>query len=92
MALVRITCLLSQRTPSEVSHRLENQENVETGGDVAQLVEHRTDTPRTQVRFPGAARDFSSRVNFECKFSYDVRTPPRVQSHAFTSVSTLKIP
>ena len=39
-------------------------------GDVAQLVEHRTVTPLTQVRFPGAARDFSPRVNFQCRLSY----------------------
>ena len=32
------------------------------GGDVAQLVGHRTGTPPTQVRFPGSARDFSSRA------------------------------
>ena len=30
--------------------------------DVAQLVEHRTGTPPTQVRFPSAARDFSPGV------------------------------
>ena len=29
------------------------------GGDVAQLVVHRTGTSPKQVRFPGAARDFS---------------------------------
>ena len=29
-------------------------------GDVAQLVEHWTGTPLTQVRFPGAVKDFSS--------------------------------
>ena len=46
------------------------------GGDVAQLVEHRTGTSPTQVRFPGAARDFSPRVNFQCRLSYGVRTPP----------------
>ena len=45
-------------------------------GDVAQLVEHGTGTPQTPVRFPGAARDFSPRVNFQCRLSYDVRTPP----------------
>ena len=33
-------------------------------GDVAQLVEHRTGTPLKQVRFPGAAREFSPGVNF----------------------------
>ena len=46
------------------------------GGDVAQLVEHRTGTPLTQVRFPGAARDFSHRINFQCRLSYSFRTPP----------------
>ena len=34
------------------------------GGDVARLVERRTVTLLRQVRFPGAARDFSPRVNF----------------------------
>ena len=29
------------------------------GRDVAQLLERRTGTPLRQVRFPGAARDFS---------------------------------
>ena len=38
-------------------------------GDVAQL-EHRTVMPLTQVRFPGAAWDFSPSVNFQCRFSY----------------------
>ena len=37
--------------------------------DIAQLVEHQTVTPLTQVRFPGAARDFSFRD------SSSVRTP-----------------
>ena len=46
------------------------------GGDVAQLVEHRTGTSLTQVRFPGAARDFSPKVNFQCRLSYGVRTFP----------------
>ena len=44
-------------------------------GEVAQLVEHRTGTSPTQVRFPGAARDFSPRVNFQCRLSHGVRTP-----------------
>ena len=47
-----------------------------TGGDVAQLVQHRTGTSPTQVRFPGAASRFSPRVNFQCRLSYGVRTPP----------------
>ena len=43
--------------------------------DVAQLVERRTGTPLTQIRFPGAERDFSPRVNFQCRLSYGVHTP-----------------
>ena len=35
-----------------------------SGGDVAQLVELQTGVPLMQVRFPGAARDFSPGVNF----------------------------
>ena len=38
-------------------------------------LEHRTSTPQTKLRFPGAARDFSPRVNFQCRLSYGVRTP-----------------
>ena len=62
------------------------------GGDVAQLAERRTGTQLTQIPFPGTARDFSPST-----FSADsltVLTPPlpRVKSHAFTSVRTLKIP
>ena len=45
-------------------------------GDVAQLVEHRTGTLPTQVQYPSAARDISPRVNFQCRLSYCVRTPP----------------
>ena len=39
------------------------------------MVEHRTGTPLTQVRVPGAANDFSPRVNFQCRLSNCVRTP-----------------
>ena len=46
------------------------------GAEVAQLVGHRTGTLPMQARFPGAARDFSPRVNFQCRLSYGVRTPP----------------
>ena len=46
------------------------------GGDVAQLVERRTGTPLRLLRFPGAARDFSPRVNFQCRLSYGVLTSP----------------
>ena len=42
---------------------------------MAQLVEHWNGTPPTQVRFLGAARDFSLRVNFQCRLSYGVRIP-----------------
>ena len=45
-------------------------------GTVAQLVKHRTGTLPTQIRFPVAARDFSPRVNFQCRLSFGVRTPP----------------
>ena len=51
-------------------------------GDVAQLLERRTGTPLRQVGFPGAARDFSPRVNFQGKLSYGVRAAPvRNRSH-----------
>ena len=46
------------------------------GGDVAQLVEHRTGTPLTQVRFPGTARDFLLRASFQCRLYFGVLTPP----------------
>ena len=46
------------------------------GGDVVQFVERRTVMPLMQVRFPGAARDFLPRVNFQCRFSFGVPTPP----------------
>ena len=49
---------------------------VTRGGDLAQLTERRTGTPLREVRFPGAARDFSPRVNLQCRLSYGVRTPP----------------
>ena len=45
-------------------------------GDAAQLAECWTGTLLMQVRFPGAARDFSSRVNFQCRLSYGVCTTP----------------
>ena len=48
---------------------------MKTDGDVAHLVEHRTGTPLRLVRFPGAARDFSPRVDFQYRLSYSVRTP-----------------
>ena len=39
------------------------------------MVEGRTVTPLRQVRFPGAARDFSPTVNSQCRLSFGVRTP-----------------
>ena len=45
-------------------------------GDVSQLVEHQTGRSLRQVQFPSAARDFSPRVNFQCRLSYGVCTPP----------------
>ena len=36
-------------------------------------LEHRTVTLLTQVRFPGAARDFLQRVIFQCRLSFGVR-------------------
>ena len=44
--------------------------------DVAPLVERQDGTLLMRVRFPGAARDFPPRVNFQCRLSYGVRTPP----------------
>ena len=41
---------------------------IHLGGDEAQLVEHRADTPLAQVRFHGSATDFSPRVNCQCSF------------------------
>ena len=43
---------------------------------IAQLVEHRTGTSLTQVRFPDAAGDFSPRVNSQCTLSYCARITP----------------
>ena len=47
-----------------------------TGQGVAQFVERRTSTPMRQVRFPGTARDFLPRVDFQWRLSFDVCTPP----------------
>ena len=44
--------------------------------DLAQLVEHRTGTPLTQIRFLGAARNFSPKVNFQCRLSHCVLKTP----------------
>ena len=80
----------SVQTQSERSCNAENPTSglKGMGGDIAQLIERRTGTPLTQVRFPGAAKDFSSRVNFQCRLSYMCRYIFRVQSHALTSMRT----
>ena len=43
--------------------------------DVAQLVERRTVTQLTQVRFPGTWPDFLPTISFQCGLSCGVRTP-----------------
>ena len=58
------------------SNRISNVSQPRSGGDVAQSAEHRTVTPLRLVGFPGAARDFSPRINFQCRLSYGVRTSP----------------
>ena len=61
---------------------------ISRSGNVAQLVECRASTRlNSRVQLPGAARDFSPRVNRQCRLSY---TSP-VRSRALTSVRTLKI-
>ena len=47
--------VISASYTMEISERKKNQDGV-----IAQLVDHRTVTPLTQVRFPGAAREFFS--------------------------------
>ena len=49
-----------------------------------------TGTPLMQVRFPGVARDFSPRVNFQCGLLH-VSIHPCVQLHVLRLVHTLKI-
>ena len=44
----------------------------------------------TRVQVPGAAKDFSPRVNFQCRLLLCPYSP-RVQSRAATSVRTLKM-
>ena len=39
------------------------------------MVERQTSTPLMLVHFPGAARDFSLRVSFQCRLSYSSHTP-----------------
>ena len=73
--------LFSQLSPSSPTSRelgprlrLSAGNNSALHGDVAQLVERRTGMPLGRVRFPGAAREFSPRVNFQCRLSYSVCT------------------
>ena len=58
------------------------------------VTERRTGTPRTLVRFPGAARDPPSPPpQSTCSAdSLTVSVHPHVQSHALTSKHTFKIP
>ena len=58
--------------------------------DVAQFVERRTSTLLSQVRFPGAAKDFFSQSAFIVD-SLTMSVNPCVQSHALASVHMLKI-
>ena len=44
------------------------------GEDVAQLVKRQTSVLLMQVRFPGAAKDFSPRVHFQYRLSCGVHT------------------
>ena len=45
-------------------------------GDVAELVEHQTGAPLTQVQFLSAARDFSPLVSSQRRLSFGACTPP----------------
>ena len=60
--------ICSGRCARETSNHSKHVRIIMVGG-VAQLVQHRTGTPLTQVRFLGAAWDFSSGVNFQCRLS-----------------------
>ena len=62
---------------------------------IAQLEEHHTKKPGAivmWVRVPGAARDFSLRVNLQCRLSYGVHTAPVCNCMTLTYVCRLKIP
>ena len=62
------------------------------GGDAAQPVQRRTVRSLTQVRFPRTAREFSPRVNFQCRLSYVCSyTPMSNHMHQHLSVRTFKI-
>ena len=52
-------------------------------GDMAQLAQRRTSTPLTQVRFPGAERNFSPPSQLSVQTLLGCLRTPRVQSQAF---------
>ena len=58
-----------KETPSKETSWTEN-----VGEDVVQLAKRQTGTSLTQIQFPDAAKDFSCRVNFQCKLSHGVHT------------------
>ena len=62
-----------------------------SGEDVAQLIERRTGTPLTQVRFPGAARVFFFFFS-QSQLSVQTLTVSVQPPCAIVSVSTLKDP
>ena len=71
---------------------------MDLGGNVAQLEEYRTGTPLMQVGFLSAARDIlSPRINFQCRLSYGVRTPPcaivckNIHSHVRDPIVHVKV-
>ena len=74
MAAVIIHVCMCKFSTTHTMH--DNKQRETLGGDVALPVERRTGTPLRQVRFPGAAKDFSPRVNFQRRLSYRVRAPP----------------
>ena len=66
------------------------KEKLARGGDVAQLVERRTGTPLTQLRFPRGRTGFFSQGQLSLQILLRVSVHPRVQSHSLTLVRTLK--
>ena len=61
------------------------------GWGCSSLVEYWAVTPLMQVRFPGLARDFSPQSQLSVQTLLRVSVHPCVQSHALTSIHTLKI-
>ena len=64
---------------------------VQRDGDTAQLVGRRTGTPLTQVQFR-CGKGFFSQSQLSVQIPLRCPYNTRVQSHALTSVRTLKIP